>query len=58
MATVPLTGQKSELTLKQSDSQALEDVMNRTPLTIAQAKRQLALSLGVSEADIKITISS
>jgi hypothetical protein len=27
------------------------------PLTIAEAKRRLALSLGVSEADIKITIN-
>jgi hypothetical protein len=28
------------------------------PITIAQAKRRLAMSLGVSESDIKITISS
>ena len=31
--------------------------MNEAPLTIAQAKRRLAVSLGVSEADIKITIN-
>ena len=29
-----------------------------TPLTIAEAKRRLALAFGVNEADIKITISS
>jgi hypothetical protein len=29
-----------------------------TELTIAEAKRRLALSLGVNEEDIKITISS
>ena len=57
IATVPLTNQGWDLILKESDSQPLEGVTNETPLTIAQAKRRLALSLGVSEADIKIMIS-
>jgi len=35
-----------------------EAVTDGTPLTIAEAKRRLALSLGVSESDIRITISS
>ena len=60
LATVPLTGQESDLTSAKSDSQVLEGegLTNEAPLTIAQAKRRLALTLGVSEADIKITISS
>jgi hypothetical protein len=56
IARLPLTGQESDLTLEEADSQPLEDV-KEAPLTIAQAKRRLALSLGVSEADIKITIN-
>jgi hypothetical protein len=35
-----------------------DDGATEAPLTIAQAKRRLALSLGVNESDIKITISS
>lgn len=57
IATLPLTGQESHLKSKESDSQIFEGPTNETHLTIAQAKRRLALSLGVSEADIKITIS-
>lgn len=57
IAKVPLNGEESGLTSKESDSQIFEGTTNETPLTIAQAKRRLALSLGVSEADIKITIS-
>jgi hypothetical protein len=56
IARLPLTGQESDLTLEEADPQPLEDV-KEAPLTIAQAKRRLALSLGVSEADIKITIN-
>jgi hypothetical protein len=57
IATIPLTNQGSDPILKESDPHPLENVTNETPLTIAQAKRRLALSLGVTEADIKITIS-
>ena len=38
------------------DSQDVE--LEDEPLTIAEAKRRLALSLGVNESDIKIIISS
>jgi hypothetical protein len=56
IATVPLTGQEGYANFEEPDSQA-HGGENEAPLTIAQAKRRLALSLGVSEADIKITIS-
>jgi len=56
IARLPLTGNKSDLTSDEPDSQLLEGA-NETSLTIAQAKRRLAMSLGVSEADIKITIN-
>jgi hypothetical protein len=58
IATVPLTSHESDPTLEEPDSQpSCRSVMDEAPLTIAQAKKRLALSLGVSEADIKITIS-
>jgi hypothetical protein len=58
IAIVPLLDQGSDSIVKESDSpQPLEGATNETPLTISQAKRRLALSFGVSEADIKITIS-
>jgi hypothetical protein len=57
IAKVPLSGQKSDLVFEEPGSQISEGTTSETPLTIAQAKRRLAQSLGVSEADIKITIS-
>lgn len=57
IATAPLAHQGYDRILKEPDLQPLEDVTEETPLTIAQAKRRLALSLGVNEADIKITIN-
>jgi hypothetical protein len=57
---VPLSGDKVEqgpLGVNQH-MEPEEDETTDPPLTITEAKRRLALSLGVHEADIKITISS
>jgi hypothetical protein len=56
IATVPLTGEKGAKAGEEVDP--LEVRAEEAPLTIAEAKRRLALSLGVNEGDIKITISS
>ncbi|MGO8975281.1 MAG: hypothetical protein ACLQNV_17360 [Steroidobacteraceae bacterium] len=56
IARVPLTGEKGAKAGKEMD--ALDVEMEEAPLTIAEAKRRLALSLGVNETDIKITINS
>ncbi len=56
IARVPLTGEKGAKAGKEMDPLDVE--MEEAPLTIAEAKRRLALSLGVNEADIKITITS
>ena len=53
--TVPLTG---EGTATGDDLESDDVEVEEAPLTIAEAKRRLALSLGVNEADIKITINS
>lgn len=53
IAKFPLTG---AMYAEEMDPQDVE--VKEEPLTIAEAKRRLALSLGVNEADIKITISS
>jgi hypothetical protein len=56
IAIEPLRGEataKADEGLDHRQDVELED----GPLTIAEAKRRLALSLGVNEADIKITIS-
>jgi hypothetical protein len=53
IAREPLTAVNSG---EGSDAEDVE--LGDRPLTIAEAKRLLALSLGVNEADIKITISS
>lgn len=55
IARVPLTGEVSAQTDEELGPQDVE--VEDEPLTIAEAKRRLALSLGVNEADIKITIS-
>jgi hypothetical protein len=55
IARVQLTGERPTADQELS----AEDVeVEEVPLSIAEAKRRLALSLGVNEADIKITISS
>jgi hypothetical protein len=55
IAREPLAGEKTA-TVHEDSSNAVDS--NDAPLTIPEAKRRLALSLGVNEADIKITISS
>jgi hypothetical protein len=55
IARVPLAGEETAAA-HENGSKAVDS--NDAPLSIAEAKRRLALSLGVSEADIKITISS
>jgi len=58
IAKVPLTDGESAPTLEEPVSQpSLQVATREAPLTIAEAKRRLAMSLGVSEADIKITIN-
>jgi hypothetical protein len=54
VANLPLM---DETDLEEAEPHHPEVANDETPLTIAQAKRRLALSLGVSETDIKITIS-
>jgi len=60
IAEVSLVGPSDDMALVQVgeelDSQDVE--LEDEPLTIAEAKRRLALSLGVNESDIKIIISS
>jgi hypothetical protein len=56
IAREPLTREKAAKPDEGLDPQDVE--LEDAPLTIAEAKRRLALSLGVNEADIKITISS
>jgi len=56
IAKVPLTGEKgAKIIQEELDHQDVE--VEEAPLSIAEAKRRLALSLGVNEADIKITIN-
>lgn len=47
-----------DLTPQGIEKAATKAPMGNTPLTIAEAKRLLALSLGVNEADVRITVSS
>jgi hypothetical protein len=56
IAKVPLTGAIDANVGEEIDPKGVE--VEEPPLTIAEAKRRLASSLGVNEADIKITISS
>jgi hypothetical protein len=56
IARVLLTGERPTGAI---EGPGVEDVeVEEAPLTIAEAKRRLAISLGVNETDIKITISS
>lgn len=57
IAKTALVSRGSDLSSQEPDSQGLEGGMSDAPLTILQAKRRLALSLGVNETDIKITIN-
>ena len=58
IAKVPLSGQELNSLSEEPDSDPVESMAGEAPLTIAEAKRRLAMSLGVAESDIKITISS
>ncbi len=58
IAKVPLSGQVVDTLSEKQDSEPVETVGAEAPLTIAEAKRRLAMSLGVTESDIKITITS
>ena len=60
IARVPLSGQEvvDALSEEPDSSSAEARTAAEVPLTIAEAKRRLALSFGVAESDIKITISS
>jgi hypothetical protein len=55
IARVPLTGERPVGADEDPDAEDVE--VEEAPLTIAEAKRRLARSLGVNEADIKITIN-
>ena len=59
IAKVPLVGPKSDEVLAQiSEELDPKDVeLEDAPLTIREAKRRLALSLGVNEEDVTITIN-
>ena len=61
IASVPLTEISNNPPVIPADSEELDDrdvELEEAPLTIAEAKRRLALTLGVSESAITITISS
>jgi hypothetical protein len=55
IARVPLSAQEVAAFAEEPESVTQAD---EAPLTIPEAKRRLALSLGVAESEIKITISS
>ena len=56
IARVPLT--LPDLTIADANVESHDMDEDEEPLTIPEAKRRLAMSLGVSEDDIKITITS
>lgn len=60
IAKIPLSSDEAAALEAEPDVDSVEAAPSLTeaPFTIAEAKRRLAASLGVSEADIKITISS
>jgi len=58
IARVPLSDMSGDSTSQATADDLGDDGATEAPLTIAEAKRRLALSLGVNESDIKITISS
>lgn len=58
IATVPLTGLEADSTMEEVDTPPAEDVPNEAPLSIAEAKRRLAVTLGVDPANIKITVEA
>jgi hypothetical protein len=53
---VPLTGQNANAPSTQ-EKVATQDIEPKEPLSISEAKRRLALSLGVDESNITITIN-
>lgn len=58
IARIPLSDMSGDSTSQPTADDLGDDGATEAPLTIAEAKRRLALSLGVNESDIKITISS
>jgi hypothetical protein len=58
IARVPLSDMSGDSTSKATGEDLRDDGTAEAPLTIAEAKRRLARSLGVNESDIKITIST
>jgi hypothetical protein len=58
IAKVPLSGHVVDSLGDEPEDSAESAEVAEAPLTIAAAKRRLAMSLGVAETDIKITISS
>lgn len=58
IARIPLSDMSGGATSQVTSDELVDDTDSEAPLTIAEAKRRLALSLGVNESDIKITISS
>ena len=58
IAKLPLSGAGIDLRARGRESIEADAPGDEPPLTIADAKRRLAASLGVAESDIKITIST
>ena len=58
IARIPLSDTSGDSASQAADDDSGDSGDAEVPLTIAEAKRRLALSLGVNESDIKITISS
>lgn len=58
IARVSLSGQEVDVKVEEQDSQTFDEMVEEGPLTIAEAKRRLAKSLGVAESDVRITVSS
>lgn len=58
IAKVPLSAQEVAALAEEPEPESVASRADEVPLTIPEAKRRLALSLGVAESEIKITISS
>jgi hypothetical protein len=57
IARIPLSSMKSDAVPEDFDDEPTGEKAVEPPFTIAEAKRRLALSLGVNESDVKITIT-
>lgn len=58
VARIPMSELQGDSMPSVIDNEPIEEKVVEPPFTIAEAKRRLALSLGVNESDIKITINS